>query len=152
MPGCSRSVWRCSRRAARAPPSRFAVASCDAFPLTLAPVPFRTAAIFCLLVGFLVAALTPCPGSSAVRAADVSGSMPVSSDGDPDELRVVAACPCGCERPPIAGASARLPVVLLTDAPHWIPASAAVSIAALVSPTPPLFVSRIEHVPLSASP
>jgi len=76
-------------------------------------MPFRTAAIAgALLVAFLTATLAPCPPLPAAAALG-------HEHGVATQLSWVAACPCGCERPPpVAGGSVRLGVARLPASPE----------------------------------
>jgi hypothetical protein len=123
-------------------------------------VPLRTLGIVVgLLVAFLTAALAPCPARVEVgdararpaRASPGSADAVHTHDADAAEVALVAACPCGCERAPVAGASARLGAALPSASQRLVVAVAATPATRYAARPLDGFVPSIEHVPLPAS-
>jgi len=112
-----------------------------------------------VLISFLCATLAPCPtriesggghDHAAAPLEPASAAAAQTPAEEPDaRLAWARACPCGCERAPLAGSSARLGVALPSSAP-WVAMASAIAPRA---PTDPIriesFAPRIEHVPLA---
>jgi hypothetical protein len=128
-------------------------------------VPLRTAGIAAaLIVAFLTVALAPCPApvevsegqaqgahasnGSAAAAGTVHGH---STDADAAEVALVPACPCGCERVPVAGGSARLGAALPSVSYPLVAPVATMPASAFTARPLDGFAPPIGHVPLPAS-
>lgn len=120
----------------------------------------RASLVAILLLAFLGAVLAPCPARvEAGHAHDYPGA-PMRSPGAEGaegaahagpEVSLSAACPCGCERAPLAASSARLGVALPSAAPALLLARASAPAARPVAHRVEVFALGIEHVPLPAS-
>ncbi|HVN39904.1 MAG TPA: hypothetical protein VMW19_17200 [Myxococcota bacterium] len=108
-----------------------------------------------LVAAFLTVALTPCPERMSSRggehglSAPASGATSAARHATSDGLSLVPACPCGCEKVPVAGSSARLGVALPSTA-----VALGVTRPATTAVAPParrieLLAARIEQVPLA---
>jgi hypothetical protein len=107
-----------------------------------------------LVAAFLTVALAPCPerpsrADSHAAVATAPGETSVAHEATGGELSLLPACPCGCEKAPAAGSSARLGVAL---------PSAAIALEVTRPDPPPVdrlshriepFAARIDHVPLA---
>lgn len=100
-----------------------------------------------LIVAFLVAAFAPCPPRLPAVAVHADHGQACHEPADATFL--TEPCPCGCTaHAPIAGASARLGVALLSAAPDLAP-RLVVELALFATPRfERSFAIPIEHIPL----
>lgn len=113
-------------------------------------MPFRISSVSslaaALIVAFLTASLAPCPAPALRGSAHSHHDAARVAD-----LSVTQACPCGCERVPAAGGSARLGAALLVVAPQRLAPADAAPVPQPALHAAPLFAASIDHVPLPAS-